>query len=64
LVHKKGLDTRHIHLNLTRKKWCFGSHLLGDDLAQFMEIKDRRIAVDANQFGSRSRSNTCRKLLK
>jgi hypothetical protein len=29
-----------------------------------MEIKDRRIAVDANQFGSRSRKNTCRKLLK
>jgi glucose-1-phosphate thymidylyltransferase len=25
-----------------------------------MEIKDRPIAVDANQFGSRSRRNTCR----
>jgi len=39
-----------IHLDPACKTWGFGSHLIGDDLASFMEPKDCGIAVDANQF--------------
>jgi len=37
--------------------------LFGDNLAQLMELMDRGIAVDPNQFGNRSRRTNCHKVL-
>ena len=48
-----------VHLDLARQKGCLLGKLLSNQLAQLMEIEDRRIAIHARQFSGRTGWNAC-----
>jgi len=46
-------EINFIRLDLARQKGCLRGKLLGDQLAQFMEIEDRSITIHTRQISRR-----------